>query len=245
VHGSSVRLVRGASVALSLLFIACGKTEKAPSADSAAISPPSQTARTLSGAPRSARVYPGALTKPIDAYTGDEFYVLTRNLRYAGSHERQRRCRNTAGCTNDATSRRTLVQVSAVATQDSLSAPDVPEFGVVQVRAINRGDTEEARYGLRPGRTLRYYLIVHRDSAGALRWRMEELDTATPRRHVQVGTGTINGCGHAWTPGARADFKTCEDAARSDSVTTLPLVLQAQLAAPMWMSCDQGCCEAR
>ena len=51
------------------------------------------------------------------------------------------------------------------------------------VRAINRGDTEEARYGLRPSKTLRYYAIVSRDSAGALAWRLEELETAAPRRH--------------------------------------------------------------
>jgi hypothetical protein len=216
-----------------LWLVACGRSGDTPAPDSA---------RTFTAAARGGRTYPGALTKPIDAYSGDELYELTSGLRYAGSHERARRCRGSAECDRMASVKRTLVQVSAVATQDSLGAGDLPEFGVVHVRAINRGDAEEARYGMRPGGTLRYYLIVQPDSAGAMRWRLEELQTASPRRHVQVAAGSVRGCGHRWKAGARADFKSCEQADRTDTVMTLPLALQTEFEAPIWFECDMGCC---
>jgi hypothetical protein len=169
-------------------------------------------------------------------------YEFVERLEFTGSHERERRCRDASGCEGNARTRRSLVQVSAVATQDSLGAGDIPDFGIVQVRAINRGDAVEARYGMRPGGSLRYYVIVQRDSAGGLRWRLEELDTALPRRHVQVGTGRVVGCGHAWTPGARADFRTCEAAQSGDTAATRPGAPAMQLDAPLWIACEMGCC---
>lgn len=240
-RGPTIRQSCSAVVVLTLLA-ACGRSDKAPASDSATT--PGAARRTLAApAGRALRSYPGALTKPIDDYSGDELYELTRTLHYAGSHERQRVCRNAPGCEGTAPTQRTLVQVSAVATQDSLSAGDVPAFGVVYLRAINRGNAEEARYKLRPGKSLRYYMIVQRDSANGLRWRLEELETTSPRRHTQVGAGRINGCGHPWTAGARADFKTCADAERGDTVVTLPLTLRAAVDAPMWIACEMGCCE--
>jgi hypothetical protein len=227
---------------LTLVLAACGRTDKAPASDSARAPAAPATPKALVGATGSVRSYPGALTKPIDDYSGDEFYDLTQSLKYVGSHDRERKCKNSPDCDGGAPKKKTLVQVSAVATQDSLGAGDVPPFGVVYVRAINKGDAEEARYGLRPGKSLRYYMIVQRDSAGALRWRLEELETAKPRRHVSVGVGTFHGCDHVWTPGASADFKTCADAApRSDTVVTLPLVMQG-FGDPMWAVCAMGCC---
>jgi hypothetical protein len=241
VRGLHIRRTGSATLALTLSLLACGKADKAPPADSPTAGPPA-TARALAGGPRSARTYPGALTKPLDAYSGDEFYDLTRGLRYVGSHERQRKCRNAVGCDTPNGTKRTLVQVSAVATQDSIGASDVPEFGVVYVRAINRGDAEEARYGMRPGRTLRYYAIVQRDSSGGMGWRLEELDTTPPRRHTRIASGRINGCGHPWTAGARADFRSCTTPVRQDTVVTLPLALQVALDDPLWLACDEGCC---
>jgi hypothetical protein len=231
------------AVVLVVLLAACGSSDRPPAADS---SRPAAARATQAPAlaARRGRTYPGALTKPIDAYSGDELYELTRSLHYAGSHERQRACRRGAGCEGAAPTQRTLVQVSAVATQDSLNAGDLPEHGVVYVRAINRGNAEEMRYGMRPGKSLRYYLIVERDTGKVMRWRLEELETASPRRHASIATGRIRGCGHVWTPGARADFKTCADANRGDTVMTLPLALRAAVDAPMWMICDEGCCWA-
>ena len=230
--GMRIRWSGRAVIALALVAPACGRSDRAPVPDS-----------PRAAVPPAARAYPGALTKPIDAYSGDELYELTRGLQYVGSHERQRRCRSSPECDRPGSSRRTLVQVSAVAAQDSVGAGDVPAFGVVYVRAINRGDAIEARYGIRPGPTLRYYVIVHRDSTGALRWRLEELETSAPRRHVQVSAGRVNGCGHTWNAGARADFRSCAQAARSDTVLTLPLALQVGADEPIWTQCDQGCCE--
>jgi hypothetical protein len=189
-----------------------------------------------------APVMPGALTKPIDSFTGDEFFDFTKQLTYAGSHERERDCKNSSGCGGSKPAKKTKVQVSAVATQDSLVESNVPPFGVVYARAINKGAEEEARYGLRPGATFRYYMIVQRDSAGGMRWRLEELETKKPRRHTQIGSGTFHPCGHAWTPGARADFKTCEAPERSDTVVTMGLLLQGGDRDPIWVGCGSGCC---
>jgi hypothetical protein len=235
VYGSRIRRVSAA--VFTLIVVACGRSDRAPVADSIGVTP--RAARPMS-VPHSRR-YPGALTKPIDAYSGDELYDLTRGLTYAGSHSRDRRCRNAPGCEGISPIRRTAVQVSAVATQDSLSAGDVPAFGVIAVQAINGGDAEEARYGMRPGATLRYYAIVQGDSTGGLRWRLEELQTAVPRRHVQVAAGRVQGCGHAWTAGARADFRSCTSADRPDSVETPAIRLQ-KLDDPIWQACDMGCC---
>jgi hypothetical protein len=226
-----------AFVALTLLA-ACGGPDRAPAADSSRPPAPSATRQLGAAAPRG-RTYPGALAKPIDAYSGDELNELTQRLEFTGTHERERRCRGAAGCDGIAPSRRTLVEVGAVATQDSLNVGDIPAFGVVQVRAVNRGDAIEARYGIRPGGALRYYVIVQRDSAGGMRWRLEELDTTPPRRHVQVAAGRVVGCGHPWTPGARADFRTCE---QTDTLAATAATRSLVLDAPMWYDCDVGCC---
>ena len=230
----------GSAVVVVCSLLGCGRTDKAPRGDSGAPRPASRSALV---SPRPARIYPGALAKRIDDYSGDELFELVRGLQFAGSHERQRRCTGSPDCDGGAGARRTKVQVSAVATQDSLGPADVPAFGVIYARAINLGDATEARYGLRPGAALRYYMIVHRDSSGALRWRLEELAGTPPRRHVQVGSGTFQGCGHEqqWTPGARADFKTCEAAERGDTVVTLGLAMQIG-DDPLWTSCGAGCC---
>ena len=221
-----------------MLLAACGGRHRGPDTDSSHAPAPG-AARQLGTAASRGRTYPGALTKPVDAYSGDELDELTRRLEFTGAHQRERRCRGAAGCDGVAPSRRTSVEVSAVATQDSLDAGDLPEFGVVQLRAVNRGDAIEARYGIRPGGALRYYLIVQRDSSGGMRWRLEELDTTPPRRHLQVATGRVVGCGHPWAPGARADFRTCE---QTDTAATTVATRSLVMDAPMWIDCSMGCC---
>jgi hypothetical protein len=193
-------------------------------------------------ASHAAPVFPGALSKPIDDYTGDELFALTKQLTYVGSHERDRECKHSSGCGGPKPTKKTKVQVSAVATQDSLVESNVPPFGVIYTRAINKGTEEEARYGLRADKKFRYYMIVQRDTAGGMRWRLEELDTNAPRRHTQIASGKFEPCGHAWTPGARADFKTCSSPERGDTVITMPLMLQASDLYPVWVSCGMGCC---
>lgn len=221
-----------------LLIVGCSKADAPPpvsdsSAAAAAVQPLVGTAQ--------GRAMPGRLTKPIDDYTGDELYALVKALSFSGGQERDRRCKNAAGCSG---TKRIKVQVEAVTTQDSIAPGTATQFGVIYVRAINKGDAEESRYNLQPGNKFEYYLIVTTDSAGTMRWRMEQLDT-TPqaRRHVQVASGSYVGCNHPWTQGARADFKTCAQAASMrDSIVRLGLVLQAIDDDPIWSSCASGCC---
>jgi hypothetical protein len=225
---------------LSLCLAACARSDRRTASDSAASAEarPPRGPVSANGPAVAAPAMPGALAKPIDAYSGDELYELTRTLTFAGSHERARHCKGSAACDAGAT---TLVQVSAVASQDSLAPGNVPEHGVLYVRAINKGGEEEAAYSLRAGNSLRYYMIVQRDPSGALRWRLEELETASPRRHTRIASGRFLGCGHPWTPGARADFRTCEMAERGDTVVTMGLALQVD-DPPLWTSCSAGCC---
>jgi hypothetical protein len=73
---------------------------------------------------------------------------------------------------------------------------------------------------------------------------MEQLDTTQGKRKLmEVGTGAFRQCGHPWKAGARADFKTCAQAASAtDSVVKLGLVLQGSGDDPFWITCATGCC---
>ena len=186
---------------------------------------------------------PGALTKPIDSYSYEELRDFVKQLTFTGGHERDRRCKGSPDCDGAAPTKMTKVFVDAVATQDSLSATTLPPFGVIAVRALNKGTATEARYGFGAGNHLEYFMIVQRDSAsGAASWRLEQLDSRA-NTHTRVGAGTVAGCGHLWTAGARADFKSCASAAQSDSVAKMGLLLyQGVNDNPLWMTCSQGCC---
>ena len=236
--------------AVVLVSLACSKSD-APPADSTAKAPDTTAAaaavapQPLVGAaqaPRGRRKpMPGDLTKPIDDYTGDEFGALVKKLSYVGGHERARRCKNNPDCSG---TKRVLVLVDAVATQDSLSAAVAPQFGVVYVRAINRGNAPEARYGMLPSnKQYEYYMIVTADSAGTgMNWRLEQFDSKA-NAHSKFGEGKFTPCNHAWVAGAKADFKTCANsAAAHDSVMKLGLALQTFDGEPIWASCAAGCC---
>jgi hypothetical protein len=237
--------------AVVLVSLACSKSD-APRADTTAKTPDSAGAATPSSAPQSLagparglqqrKQMPGELTKPIDSYTGDEFRDLVKKLSYVGGHERQRKCKNDPGCSG---SKRVLVSVDAVATQDSIAAGNTPQFGVVYVRAINKGNAPEARYGMLPGNQYEYYMIITADSAGTgMQWRLEQFDSKA-RMHSRFGTGQFVACNHTWVAGARADFKTCANAAAApgrDSVMKLGLNLQGFDDDPIWATCSNGCC---
>lgn len=223
-----------------VLLGACSKSDAPPPVDSSATAAAAPAVQPLVGAPQ-AKVMPGALTKPIADYTGDELYAFVQALSFSGGQERDRRCKNSPGCTG---AKRIKVQVEAVTTQDSIAASTASQFGVIYVRAINKGDAEESRYNLQPGNKFEYYMIVSANPTGGMQWRMEQLDT-TPqaRRHAQVASGTYVGCGHTWVPGAKADFKTCAQAASMrDSIARLGLLLQGVTDDPIWTACSEGCC---
>jgi hypothetical protein len=195
-------------------------------------------------ASRVPKAFPGALTKRIDSYTGDEFYDVVKKLSYSGGQERVRECKNDPGCQGPKPTKTTKVQVDAVTTQDSIAASNVPQYGVIYVRALNKGDAEEARYGMLPGNQFEYYLIITGDSAIGMKWRLEQLNT-TPnaRRHSQTGAGAFVPCpNHTWFAGAKADFKSCAKAASGrDTIVRLGLTFQAG-GDPIWVVCAMGCC---
>lgn len=203
-------------------------------------------ANTLATTPPAAANLPGALTKPIDQYTGDELYEFVQRLQWGGGAEKDRKCRGNPGCDGTNPSRRTLVRVDAVNGQDSISTTTVPANGVVSVRAINRGNLTEDRYGFKPERNLEYFLIVLPGTGANATWRFEELDT-TPgaRRHTSVGTGTFKPCNHPYRPGRvnRVNFYTCENSpTASDSVQRSNLMMFAPPTDPIWIECAAGCC---
>jgi hypothetical protein len=187
------------------------------------------------------------LTKPIEQYTGDEFYDFVQRLRWGGGVEVERKCKGNPGCDGTNPSRQTRVRVDAVDGQDSISATTVPANGVVSVRASNRGALVEDRYGFKPERKLEYYMIVLPGTGGNGRWQFEELDT-TPgaRRHSSIGTGTFRPCNHPYRPGRvnRANFYECAESPAGDSVQTSNLMMFARLHAPVWIDCAAGCCIA-
>lgn len=195
-------------------------------------------------APPTAKEMPGALTKPIESYSADEFYALVTRLSYTGSHERERRCLDAPGCDGTQPAKLVKVQVEAIATQDSIAPSNATQNGTVYVRALNHGDATEARYRLAAGAQFEFFVIVNADTANSMRWTLVQLDTTPKARRLStVGTGRFRGCDHKWTSGAQADFKTCERAAFGrDSVVKLGLMLQSGLTDPLWTACATGCC---
>lgn len=222
------------AIAFSVLVLACSKSD-APRVDSSA------TPRALVATAAPAGL-PGALSKAIGEYSGDEFFAFVNKLAYVGGVERTRTCKNAQGC--GAGGRKTTsVFIEAIDTQDSLGAGNVPRFGVVYGRAANRGDAQEARYGFLTGKQFQYFFVITPDSATGMKVHvMQLLSTPGTNKLTEVSTGTFRGCGHAWKAGAHADFKTCaESAAMHDSVVRLGLLLQDG-DSPAWFECASGCC---
>ena len=232
---------------LTFFALACSKAD-APRADSgSAPAAPSTGASASPSALRGpAQQLPGALAKPLDTYSGDELYAFVQALSFTADSVKDRKCKKNPAC-SASKPKKIKVGVSAIAGQDSLSAATTPQYGVVYIRAINQGDAEEARYNLTPGKQFQYYVVVLPDSAGGMKWRMEQLDTTSgARRHASVGTGVFRPCPHAWSKGpAAASFKTCASgAAAHDSVVQLGLMKQApdNDSDPIWAKCSSGCC---
>lgn len=183
---------------------------------------------------------PGTLTKPVGEYTANEFFDLVSHLEYTGGHERARKCRKDAACEG---SKRTKVFIDAIATQDSIGPTTTPPFGVVYARVLNRGDAEEARYRLAPGKQFEYYMIITPSSGGGMAWQLQQLDnTKGARRLTRIGSGTFLGCHHTWVRGASADFKTCAQAAAAHDSTHRLALTPSLDEDPIWIACDEGCC---
>ena len=188
---------------------------------------------------------PGSLQKPLTQYTGDEFYTLAHSLTYTGGAEAQRRCRGQAACRGPNPTMHTRVRVDAVSGEDSLSAPTLPANGVIAVRALNRGQAADSMYNTQPGSQYEYYLIVTPTSPSTANWSLEELTTTPARRsHRTVSSGSFKQCGHPFVRGARADFKTCSQAALMHKAAFTLLPQSGVGDAPIWFACAEGCCTA-
>jgi hypothetical protein len=235
IHRSIAGVVRCASALFVLVVVACGKTER-PKGGETAVSAPG------GGGGQPAPV-PGALAKPIDQYSGDELFALTRQLRFVGGVERERRCRGQADCRGPQPRASTRIRLDAVDGEDSLSTSGLPANGVVALRAINRGRIADTLYNMQPGEAHENYLIVV-PVAGTTTatWRLEELTTTQGQRsHRTIASGTFKGCNHPFVRGARADFKTCAQAAASPASFG---VIQDGIESPIWLGCAFGCCTA-
>ena len=195
------------------------------------------------------RAASGDLTKPIDQYTGDEFFALVNRLNYTGGQDRARNCSGNPGC---GTGLQTNVHVDAVSDEDSLSAATVPQFGVVAARAVVRGNQTEAMYGMQstgPDGRFSYYLIVTRGGATGTTWRLEEMNSqGNTHTHRMLRTGQFTPCNHPYVAGARADFKTCAQAAAMHGGATFVNVSFSRTSQgidpPLWIGCASGCCTA-
>ncbi len=228
-----------------LIVTACGKGEMKSGKESA-------TAGATAAAPAPAAVatapVPGALAKPIEQYSGDEFYTLTRQLQFGGGGRHGRRCRGRDGCRGPNARDTTVIQVDGVVGDDSLSAGNLPPNGAIAVRALNQGQFADSSYNLRPGTAYENYLIVTPvPNSATASWRLEELTTtAGARAHRTIATGTLRECtgpGHAFQRGPHADFKTCEQAAQVRPAS-FGAVLQGDGGPPIWFGCAVGCCTA-
>jgi hypothetical protein len=186
----------------------------------------------------------GDLTKALNTYTGDEFFNLVSGLNYSGRSDRQRKCRGSAACVGG---QKINVHVEAVADADSLGTGNLGRFGVIAAHAVNHGNDIEDRYGMQPGPRYSYFLVILPAAAGTASWKLEELDVqGNTRAHRTIANGSVTLCNHPYVRGARADFKTCADAAGGELMPVLfeRATTRGTIDPPFWYSCASGCCEA-
>jgi hypothetical protein len=233
----TVRSACALVIALGAIAIAgCGGSKQGRS-DTGAATTPTPIAATGATPQR------GALPKPIDQMTGDELYTFTHGLTFTGGQERQRRCRG-QGCGGPKPAKSTRLRVDAVGGEDSLTTgPGLSANGTVAARGLNRGQLADSVYNTRPGQGYEYYLIVlPGPQGGNAIWRLEELTTAGgSRSHKSISTGAFKACNHPFVRGARADFKTCAQAAPVRQAS-FGAFLQTEIDPPIWIACAFGCC---
>jgi hypothetical protein len=227
----------GVAICAVLLAMGCGRAEQSKARPETA---------AAAGGGQATPSLPGTLAKPLDQYSGDELFSLTRQLRFGGGVEVARRCRGRAECRGSRPNASTRIRVDAVAGGDSLNPANVPTNGVIAARALNHGQYADTMYNTRPGAEYENYLIVTPVPGSATAaWRLEELTTtAGQRTHRTLATGTFRGCNHTFVPGRGplADFKTCAQAA-TIRPASFGGFLQG-IESPIWIDCFVGCCTA-
>jgi hypothetical protein len=232
---------RIATAFVILAAAACAKTDSAKKDSTAAATDATQQRALVAQAGA-----PGALPKPLDQMTGDELYTFTQSLTFGGGEQRERRCRGRAGCRGNRPADSTMMRVDAVEREDSLSVNSLPANGAIGARALNLGAYADSMYSTRPGKQYQYFLLVLPQSAGLATWKLVELDTTQgARAHRTVSSGRFTGCGHAFRKGARAAFKTCNQAAAEMRNASFRGFMQAgDGESPIWIGCSVGCCTA-
>lgn len=224
------------------LVTACGGEKKAGAKDTTANLVAASAAKASVTPPPGE---PGALAKPLTQYTGDQLSALVNGLNFTGGAEAQRRCRGNAGCNGKSPTMFARLRIDAVAGEDSLTTT-MPADGVVAARLLNRGQAADSMYNTQPGAEYEYYLIVLPGAANTATWKLEELASASGQRsHRTVASGTFTGCNHPFVRGARANFKTCAQAATMHQASFSPTLLQSDSGdPPIWIACAYGCCTA-
>lgn len=224
------------------LMSACARGDKA--ADSASAADSSSAAATLIGAVAADSVRaPGALTKPLSAYTGDEFHALAQSLTFGGGAEQPRTCHKAAGCEVKG-GKLTAARVDAVTGLESLGVGQLGANGVIAARARVTGQHEEARYNMRPG-AFEYYVVLVPDTAGTTSWRLAQLETtAGGRRLTAIDAGVFRPCPPTASRQTkyRANFWSCDAAHANDSTMRMGLSQHGVQDDPMWLACPTGCC---
>lgn len=235
-HHSAVRGTRrGVAVLAVLVASGCGKGDQGKARASAAANPAAGAARAS---------MPGALSKALEQYTGDELFALTRRVQFGGGVDVGRRCRGQAACRGARPTATTQIRLDAVVGEDSLSAATLPANGAIAARAINHGQFADTMYNMRPGPYENYLIVLPVAGGATARWRLEELSiTAGARVHRTIATGIFRECGHQFLAGPRADFKTCAQAATTRQAS-LGTMLQDGIEPPIWIGCLAGCCTA-
>jgi hypothetical protein len=199
--------------------------------------------RLIAPATRSGDSVPGALAKPLDQYTPDEFYAFAHALPFGGGADKSRKCKGNPGCDVKAGAI-TSARVDAVDGQDSLTASALPKNGVVVIRAKNTGKYEEARYSMQPG-DFEYFVVLRAVGSDSARWSMQQVSTGPGgRTRIEVASGAFVPCHHPFRKlENRANFYTCADShMSSDSTLKMGQALQDALTEPIWLSCGMGCC---
>jgi len=187
---------------------------------------------------------PGALSKPLAQYSGDQLYALAHGLNFTGGVSAKRKCRGNPACNGSAPTMSTSLRVDAVSGEDSLSTA-LPGNGVIAARVLNRGQAADSMYSTQPGAQYEYYLIVYPTAANTATWSLEELASAAGQHsHHTVSTGVFKGCNHPFVHGARANFKTCAQAAAMHQTAFSAMVQNDISDPPIWVACAYGCCIA-
>lgn len=200
-------------------------------------------------------VFMGALTKPIEKYTGPELMSQLSKATWFG-WERNRRCHSTLNCGSVHRGRMYAQAIGDANVFPVNGTPAAGEFGVVIGRISNIGSHTDATTGL-PGNQKNpdvYYYIVERSDQTAPTIKLArityEKDPTVADAEIELDTALagIIPCKdtnvHVPRPRPLGDFSTCAMGSPPETVresAKVSRLMDAADATP-WFSCAEGCC---